>query len=673
MDQSTRPFDMVTAHSLMQQQQHHNQQFAQPLSQQYSHSASISHPHHTHLVSPASRHHIPHHSMHQQPAQQPQQPHMELKPNFYNPYHVKHRRRTTKDQLALLESTFKTTPKPSSELRKSLALTLGMTAREVQIWFQNRRAKQKNMTLRANGSAADASSPSATRPRLSKCTSISPPASPIDTSVPASASLIAALLPPASQTKQLLGRAPSTDSTSASHMQPQPTPVSASSSARQRDVASLAAMTMPAHALRRHSDIPVPFVHTDKQARANNTALAGTATPGATAPAPSTASCSSGATAAPSAGGLPIDKQPVLPAANSATTLSTVATAATAPCAAECASSPSMAIAAAISAAAASSTMPPVSTHDLIQQRQQQQQQQSAFFMPSTARVSLQQAPYFSKRQKKAGDDDFGRYHMARVHQEAFDGTNKLPLKPDGMSPNSPDDQFSLLDPANLPNFMIPDAPSSASLFGTEIGNSSLMFNGGALSNSLALLINGLPSTQQQQQQQNGLMSSQTMPSTDMSLLFSGLFGLGQTPYAPSASSGLSLNNNGDALNSVSNESGSLSARHASLSPTDSALGVDATASFYQTLMLLTQQGASVISQQSHETSPASSAADSVAMASPALASESRQQPPLLPAASFPHLVVSPGISDANGLGTSSLFTASSGSNSLDTNQNSIM
>ncbi|KAI7827377.1 homeobox domain-containing protein, partial [Kickxella alabastrina] len=53
------------------------------------------------------------------------------------------RRRTTKEQLTLLEGTFKSTPKPSSELRKSLASTLGMTAREVQIWFQNRRAKQK--------------------------------------------------------------------------------------------------------------------------------------------------------------------------------------------------------------------------------------------------------------------------------------------------------------------------------------------------------------------------------------------------------------------------------------------------------------------------------------------------------------------------------------------------
>ncbi|KAI8325114.1 Homeodomain-like protein, partial [Martensiomyces pterosporus] len=55
----------------------------------------------------------------------------------------KHRRRTTKEQLLILESTFKTSPKPSSDVRKSLAGQLGMSAREVQIWFQNRRAKQK--------------------------------------------------------------------------------------------------------------------------------------------------------------------------------------------------------------------------------------------------------------------------------------------------------------------------------------------------------------------------------------------------------------------------------------------------------------------------------------------------------------------------------------------------
>lgn len=73
----------------------------------------------------------------------PAGPNPDLRAAFYNPYQVKHRHRTTKEQLSLLESTFQTNPKPSSELRRSLAERLGMTPRGVQIWFQNRRAKQK--------------------------------------------------------------------------------------------------------------------------------------------------------------------------------------------------------------------------------------------------------------------------------------------------------------------------------------------------------------------------------------------------------------------------------------------------------------------------------------------------------------------------------------------------
>ncbi|KAJ2361626.1 hypothetical protein IW150_007196, partial [Coemansia sp. RSA 2607] len=86
------------------------------------------------------------------PPPQPQP--TDLKQNFYNPYHVKHRRRTTKEQLELLEGTFKNTPKPSSDIRKALAQKLSMTAREVQIWFQNRRAKQKNLMMRASSTGA---------------------------------------------------------------------------------------------------------------------------------------------------------------------------------------------------------------------------------------------------------------------------------------------------------------------------------------------------------------------------------------------------------------------------------------------------------------------------------------------------------------------------------------
>ncbi|KAL1920601.1 uncharacterized protein VTP21DRAFT_978 [Calcarisporiella thermophila] len=51
------------------------------------------------------------------------------------------RRRITPEQLAELESLFEVTDTPSFDIRESVGKRLGMTNREVQIWFQNRRAK----------------------------------------------------------------------------------------------------------------------------------------------------------------------------------------------------------------------------------------------------------------------------------------------------------------------------------------------------------------------------------------------------------------------------------------------------------------------------------------------------------------------------------------------------
>lgn len=56
---------------------------------------------------------------------------------------VKRRRRLTQEETRILNNVFETTTKPNSQVRKRLAQQLGMTPRAVQIWFQNRRAKQK--------------------------------------------------------------------------------------------------------------------------------------------------------------------------------------------------------------------------------------------------------------------------------------------------------------------------------------------------------------------------------------------------------------------------------------------------------------------------------------------------------------------------------------------------
>lgn len=64
--------------------------------------------------------------------------------SFYNPFEIKHRKRTSRAQFKVLEKTFQENPKPSASVRRWLAQQLVMTPRGVQVWFQNRRAKEKS-------------------------------------------------------------------------------------------------------------------------------------------------------------------------------------------------------------------------------------------------------------------------------------------------------------------------------------------------------------------------------------------------------------------------------------------------------------------------------------------------------------------------------------------------
>jgi len=67
----------------------------------------------------------------------------------YIPNEVKHRKRTSRAQLKVLEDVFRKDTKPNAALRKKLAKQLDMTARGVQVWFQNRRAKEKTQAKKA--------------------------------------------------------------------------------------------------------------------------------------------------------------------------------------------------------------------------------------------------------------------------------------------------------------------------------------------------------------------------------------------------------------------------------------------------------------------------------------------------------------------------------------------
>lgn len=55
------------------------------------------------------------------------------------------RKRTSPVQLAELLKVFETNDNPNHDVREMLSKKVGMTNREVQVWFQNRRAKEANM------------------------------------------------------------------------------------------------------------------------------------------------------------------------------------------------------------------------------------------------------------------------------------------------------------------------------------------------------------------------------------------------------------------------------------------------------------------------------------------------------------------------------------------------
>ncbi|KAJ2909451.1 hypothetical protein GGI21_001872 [Coemansia aciculifera] len=192
---------------------------------------------------------------------------------------------------------------------------------------------------------------------------------------------------------------------------------------------------------------------------------------------------------------------------------------------------------------------------------------------PPPSLPMLQQPAQKKHKHSTAGNTD--RFHSARVHQEAFDGTNKLPLKPDDFSPHSADDQFSLLDPSNLPTFMMPMVGSSST--GSSMGfsspgyqtlSSSSMPSSMNLGGNSAMYWN-MPYALQSNQP--GLTHS-SMPSTDMSMLFSGLDSLSST-------------------NSYSNMPPPPISPYGLPVPGSATSDPNALNSFCQTLMLLSRQG----------------------------------------------------------------------------------
>ncbi|GAB7347219.1 hypothetical protein MBLNU459_g3323t1 [Dothideomycetes sp. NU459] len=68
------------------------------------------------------------------------------------------RQRATQDQLITLEVEFNKNPTPTALVRERIASEINMTERSVQIWFQNRRAKIKNIARKSIENGEDCES-----------------------------------------------------------------------------------------------------------------------------------------------------------------------------------------------------------------------------------------------------------------------------------------------------------------------------------------------------------------------------------------------------------------------------------------------------------------------------------------------------------------------------------
>lgn len=85
------------------------------------------------------------------------------------------RKRThlTGSQIASLQASFANNPLPDASIRHGLSLSLGITERTVQIWFQNRRAKARKLEDIANGKSTGTPGGIRTTPLASSTTSLS--------------------------------------------------------------------------------------------------------------------------------------------------------------------------------------------------------------------------------------------------------------------------------------------------------------------------------------------------------------------------------------------------------------------------------------------------------------------------------------------------------------------
>ncbi|GFQ01494.1 homeobox-leucine zipper protein athb-52 [Phtheirospermum japonicum] len=74
-------------------------------------------------------------------------------PNTQKHHTTNHKKRLSQEQVRLLETNFNTNKKLEPDQKSQLAQELGVPDRQVAIWYQNKRAREKSQSLEADHKA----------------------------------------------------------------------------------------------------------------------------------------------------------------------------------------------------------------------------------------------------------------------------------------------------------------------------------------------------------------------------------------------------------------------------------------------------------------------------------------------------------------------------------------
>ncbi|KAK3336019.1 hypothetical protein B0T19DRAFT_25885 [Cercophora scortea] len=159
--------DVFHTQQLQHHQQQQQQQQQQHQHQQFLHQQQHQHPQQHHAQSQGHQYHMWNHQLialyqqHQQRAAAA----MMGQGNMHASKQTEPKPRLAKDEVELLEREFLKNPKPNSSTKRELAEQMGVEVPRINNWFQNRRAKEKQMRKTAEFEAQQAKERSSSESR----------------------------------------------------------------------------------------------------------------------------------------------------------------------------------------------------------------------------------------------------------------------------------------------------------------------------------------------------------------------------------------------------------------------------------------------------------------------------------------------------------------------------